>query len=140
FSDNMTLTNSVRWGETRQDYQLSAFMSTSAIDVDGNPTGNIRWTDPDDLSSYTMVRGLNTFKDIENTIVTDQLNLRIDFSTAGIEHTLRTGLELTREDHTIYGIASTGSPPDGSLPNPGWQDTGGLSPSRTGANTRGKRD
>src|SRR5690606_2532613 len=70
FSDNMTLTNSVRWGETRQDYQLSAFMSTSAIDVDGNPTGNIRWTDPDDLSSYTMVRGLNTFKDIKNTIVT----------------------------------------------------------------------
>jgi len=140
FSDNARLTNTVRWGKTEQDYQLSAFMSTGGTDEDGNPSGNIRWTDPNDLSSYTLARSNNTFKDIENSIVTDQLNLAVDFATGSVEHNLSTGIELTREKQTSYGVASTGSQPATSLYNPDWNETGDLTSSRSGANSYGQTD
>ena len=41
----------------------------------------MRWTDPDDLSSYTLARSINNIKDQRNRILTDQLNLRADFAT-----------------------------------------------------------
>src|SRR5690606_31189572 len=140
FSDSVKLTNSLRWGETEQDYLLSAFMSTGAVDTDGNPTGNISWTNADDLSSYTLARSLNTFKDIENSILTDQLNLRIDFATGSVQHNLSTGVELTREEQISYGTSSTGSRPVASLYNPDWNDTGDLSGVRSGANSEGQTD
>src|SRR5690554_765218 len=140
FSDNARLTNTVRWGKTEQDYQLSAFMSTGGTDEDGNPSGNIRWTDPNDLSSYTLARSNNTFKDIENSIVTDQLNLAVDFATGSVEHNLSTGIELTREKQTSYGVASTGSQPATSLYNPDWNETGDITSSRSGANSYGQTD
>ena len=139
-ADNVTLTNSLRWGETEQDYLLSAFMSTGAVDGEGNPTGNIRWTDVNDLSTYTLTRGNNTFKDITNEILTDQLNLRVDFTTGNIEHNLSTGVELTREEQISYGVASTGSRPAANLYNPDWNDTGDLTASRSGANSEGQTD
>lgn len=140
FSDKVTLTNSLRWGETEQDYLLTAFMGTGAVDGGGNPTGNIRWTDVNDLSTYTLARGTNTFKDIKNEIFTDQLNLRIDFTTGSIEHNLSTGIELTREKQISYGITSTGSRPAANLYNPDWNDTGDLTSSRNGANSEGQTD
>ena len=140
FSDNVTLTNSLRWGETEQDYLLTAFMSTGGVDGDGNPTGNIRWTDVNDLTTYTLARGTYTFKDIKNEIVTDQLNLRVDFTTGTIEHNLSTGVELTREKQTSYGVATTGSRPAVNLYNPDWNDTGDLTSSRSGANSEGQTD
>lgn len=140
FADNVTLTNSLRWGETEQDYLLTAFMSTGGVDGNGNPTGNIRWTDINDFSTYTLARGTNTFKDIKNEILTDQLNLRIDFATGGIEHNLSTGVELTREKQITYGIATTGSRPAASLYNPDWNDTGDLTSSRSGADSEGQTD
>lgn len=140
FSDTVKLTNSLRWGETTQNYLLSAFMSTGALDADGNPTGNIKWTDPNDLSTYTLARGTNTFKDVENQILTDQLNLRIDFATGSVQHNLSTGLELIREEQINYGITSSGSRPAANLYNPDWNDTGNLSSSRSGANSEGQTD
>lgn len=140
FADNVRLTNSLRWGETEQDYLLSAFMSTGAVDANGSPTGNIRWTNPSDLSTYTLARGTNTFKDIENKILTDQLNLRIDFVTGSVQHNLSTGVELTREEQTSYGIATTGSRPAANLYNPDWNDVGNLSSARSGANSDGQTD
>lgn len=139
-SENVRLTNSLRWGETRQDYLLSAFMSTGAVDEEGNPTGNIRWTHPNDLSTYTLARSNNTFKDIENKILTDQLNLRVDFATASIQHSVSAGVELTREEQTSYGIASSGSRPATSLYAPDWNEVGNLSATRSGALSEGKTD
>ena len=140
FADNMTLTNSLRWGTTEQDYLLSAFMSTGGVDADGNPTGNIKWTDADDLSTYTLARGTNTFKDIENEILTDQLNLRIDFETGGIEHNLSTGVEFTREEQTSYGVTPSGSRAAANLYNPDWNDADSLTSERNGANNEGQTD
>lgn len=140
FSDRVRLTNTLRWGETRQDYLLSAFMSTGGVDDEGNPTGNIRWTQPTDLSTYTLARSNNTFKDIENRILTDQLNLRVDFATGTIEHNLSAGVELIREEQTSYGIASSGSRPATSLYQPDWNDVGNLSSTRSGAVSEGQTD
>ena len=131
FSDRVKLTNVLRWGETKQDYLLTAFMSTGT---------NITYTDVNDLSTYRLARSLPTFKDIENTIFTDQLNLRVDFHTGSIEHNLLTGVELTREEQTSYGVSSAGSRPDASLFNPNWNDTGDLTYGRNGANSEGSTD
>lgn len=139
FSDAVNLSNTLRWGTTRQDYLLTAFMGTG-----GNATnpqaGNIRWTDPADLSSYTLVRGNPTFKDQENRILTNQLNLRADFSTGAVEHFLSAGMELTREEQTAWGVASTGSRPPANLYDPDWNDAGDFAWSRSGAVARGRTD
>lgn len=140
FADNVTLTNSLRWGKTEQDYLLSAFMGTGVLGANGAPTGNIKWTDADDLSTYTLARGTNTFKDVENEILTDQLNLRVDFATGGIEHNLSTGVEFTREEQINYGITSTGSRAAANLYNPDWNDADTLSSERNGANSEGQTD
>ncbi|MFA7556055.1 MAG: catecholate siderophore receptor Fiu [Spongiibacteraceae bacterium] len=129
FSDQVKLTNTLRWGETEQDYLISAFMSTDA---------NINYTDVNDLSTYTMTRGNNNFKDIKNTILTDQVNLRVDFNTGDLEHNLVTGLEFTQEKQTNYGIGATGTRPAANLFNPNWNDTGDLTYSRSGANGEGE--
>lgn len=131
FSDQVKLTNTVRWGETKQDYLLTAFMSTGT---------NITYTDINDLSSYMLARSNPTFKDIENTILTDQLNLRVDFNTGSVEHNLLTGVELTKEEQTSYGTASTGSRPPANLFNPDWNDSGDLAYSRSGASSEGETD
>src|SRR5690606_12845512 len=89
---------------------------------------------------YTLARSNNTFKDIENAIVTDQLNLALDFATGSIEHNLSTGIELTREEQTSYGVATTGNHPATSLYNPDWNQTGDLTSSRSGADSQGQTD
>src|SRR5690606_20410250 len=62
FSDTLKLSNVARWGKADQDYLLTAFMSTGG-NADDPTAGNIKWTDIDDLSSYTLTRGNLTFKE-----------------------------------------------------------------------------
>lgn len=131
FSGALRLSNALRWGRTRQDYLLTAFMGTSA---------NVVATDPADLSTYTLARSLNTFKDQVNEILTNQLNLRADFTTGGIAHNLSTGLELIREEQTTHGITATGSRPAASLYAPDWNDAGDLAWARNGSGSAGRTD
>ncbi|MEO7916400.1 MAG: catecholate siderophore receptor Fiu [Dokdonella sp.] len=139
FSDSVTLSNAARWGDTKQDYLLSAFMTTGGTAA--NPmAGNIRWTDINGLSTYSLIRSNNTFKDQGNKILTDQLNLRVDFATGSVEHSLSTGLEFTREEQDIYSIASTGNRPAANLYNPDWNATGDFAWSRSGAGSFGRTD
>lgn len=129
FSESVTLSNILRWGQTRQDYLLSSFMPTSA---------NVTWTDQDDLSTYLLARSNNTFKDQQNKILTDQLNLRVDFATGGIEHTLSSGVEWTREQQNTHAIAVTGSRSPANLYHPDWNDHNDLNWARSGAGTEGE--
>lgn len=139
FSDAVQLSNIVRWGQTEQDYLLSSFMSTGGTAA--NPMGgNIKWTDIDDLSTYTLARSNNTFKDQQNRILTDQLNLRVDFATGAVQHTLSTGLELTREEQVNHNITATGSRPAANLYDPDWNDTGTLDWARNGTGSNGQTD
>ena len=130
FSDSLKLSNTLRWGKTEQDYLLTSFRSMA---------GEIVWTDPADLSTYTVKRGLPTFKDQRNTILTDQLNLRADFNTGSVGHALSTGLEFTREELDSYGQAATGGTtwPAANLYNPDW-NVGGLTWAHNGADAHGK--
>lgn len=139
FSDSVRLTNTARWGRTDQDYMLTAFMGTGTRGANGAPTGNIRYTDRNNLDTYTIARSLPTFKDQQNTILTDQLNLRADVSTGAIVHNLSTGVEFTREELKSFGQAATNgttwSP--ANLYNPDWNATG-LTWAHNGADSRGK--
>src|SRR5690606_24204425 len=102
FAGGARLSNTLRWGKTEQDYFLTAFMSTGGTAA--NPmNGNIKWTDINDLSTYTMNRSNLTLKDQENTILTDQLNLQIDFATGAVDHFLSTGVEVTKEEQKSHG-------------------------------------
>ncbi|KRG87676.1 catecholate siderophore receptor Fiu [Stenotrophomonas daejeonensis] len=138
FSDTLKLSNIARWGKTEQDYLLTAFMSTGG-NVDNPLAGNIKWTDIDDLSSYTLKRSNLTYKNQENTILTDQLNLRADFATGSVQHNLSTGLEFTREQQKSWGLAGTvdGNWTPANLYHPDW-NASGLSTHRTGAHNDGK--
>lgn len=138
FSDSVKLTNSLRWGDTQQNYLLTSFMSTGAL-TNGAPTGNIKWTNASDLSTYTLARSLNTLKDVDNGILTDQLNLRVDFTTGAVKHNLSTGLELAHEEQTNYGVAGTGTRPVANLYNPDWNTpTSTFTSNRTGADSEGR--
>jgi catecholate siderophore receptor len=139
FNDAVRLTNTARWGRTDQDYMLTAFMGTGTLGANGAPTGNIRYSDRNNLDTYTIARSLPTFKDQQNTILTDQLNLRADFTTGAIVHNLSTGLEFTREELRSFGQAATNgttwSP--ANLYNPDWNATG-LTWAHNGADSVGK--
>ena len=139
FSDTLKLTNTLRWGKTGQEYLITSLMTTGGTDED-EQAGNIRWTDKDDLSTYTLVRGTFSSRDQENTILTDQLNLRADFSTGAVDHFLSTGVELTREEQSAHGIATSGSLDPISLYNPDWRDAGTLAYGRNGTVANGRTD
>jgi len=139
FSSTLKLTNIARWGQTKQDYLLSSFMSTGG-NADDPMGGNIKWTDIDDLSSYTLARSNTTVKDQRNRILTDQLNLRADFATGEVQHNMTLGLEITREEQDTYGITVGGGRPAASLYNPDWNDMGDLSLARNGTGSEGQTD
>jgi len=138
-NDAVRVTNTARWGRTDQDYLLTAFMGTGTRGANGAPTGNIRFTNPADPASYAIARSLPTYKDQQNTILTDQLNLRADITTGAIVHNLSAGLEFTREELKSFGQAATGgttwSP--ANLYAPDWNATG-LTWAHNGADSHGK--
>lgn len=137
FNSGVKISNTLRWGKTEQNYLLTSFMGTGG--TASNPMGgNIKWTDVDDLSTYTLARGIPTFKDQTNKILTNQTNLRADFRTGAVDHFLSAGVELTREEQTGYGTASSGTRPPANLYHPDWNDTGTLTWQRSGAVSHGR--
>ena len=132
FSDNLKLTNSARWGQTKQNYLLTSFMGT---------TTNLTCADDTDLTTCTLARSNTNTKDAVNRILTDQLNLRADFATGPVEHNLSVGIEITSEKQTAYGLtASSVTRPAANLYDPDWNDIDTYSVSRNGAIQRGKTD
>lgn len=130
FSDTARLTNTTRWGRSEQNYLLTSFMGTSS---------NIGYTDASDLSSYTLARSLPTFKDQQNTIAVNQLNLRLDFATGAIMHKLSTGLELSREQQKAHDVSRLGAWTLANLYAPDWNSSG-LSWRDDGAGSKGRTD
>lgn len=133
FSDDLRLHNITRWGRTRQDYLLTAFMGSAA-----------NWVTPDlaNPATWTIARSLPTFKDQTNRILANQTNFRVhsDFG-GGVSNDISTGVELIREE-----VASTGL---GALDGSAWPAANlyhpdprvsGLVWGRTGAASRGRTD
>ncbi|MCC4595263.1 catecholate siderophore receptor Fiu [Xanthomonas campestris pv. phormiicola] len=132
FSDTVKLTNTARWGRNQQDYLLFAFMPNTA---------NLRTPNPADTSTWTVARSLPTFKDQQYTIVTDQLNLRVDFATGAVQHNLSTGVEAAREEllswgHNIVNRAAWLAANPANLYDPDWNTTP-LVTARNGAHSKG---
>lgn len=101
FSTDASLLNTTRWGRNRQDYLLTSFM------LSADPARFIT-PDVDDPSTWEVARSLPTFKDQDNTILTNQTNLRLHLGGDGaIQHDLSTGVEFTRERMHNRGQAAT---------------------------------
>lgn len=142
FTPTTKLRNVTRWGETKQDYLLSAFMAagrsqnaTTGVWADGS----LLTPNPNDPSTWTMSRLINV-KDQTNRILTNQTNLSTSFATGSVRHDLSTGLELTREEQNNYGLATTGVVPARvSVYNP---DSSVTLPvyARNGADSKGTTD
>jgi catecholate siderophore receptor len=131
-SDATRVHNTTRWGRTRQDYMLTAFMGTAA---------NIATPDPADPSTWTITRNLPTFKDQVNRILTNQTSLTSAFATGDVQHALSTGLEFTREELETHGTAVLGGTawPVANLYAPD-ADVNGLEWTRSGARGEGRTD
>ena len=131
FANGVKLQNTTRYGKNKQDYLLTAFMSTAAnLAVTGAP------------STWTMARTLLTYKDQTNKVLTNQTNLTGEFDTGAVKHTLVAGLEFITEKQTSYTNATN---PGATItrtsiynPNPATPQT--FTYARTGAQAVGSTD
>lgn len=132
FSPTLKLQNISRYGRTKQDYLLTAWVATAA---------NLSTPNPADPSTWTVARSTRTVKDQENKILTNQTTLTSQFSTGALAHTLVTGLEVLSERQVTYGLTGLGTMPAANLyrPNPSDPVTG-FAPRRTGAYNQGEID
>jgi catecholate siderophore receptor len=119
-----TLRNVTRYGRTSEDYRLTSFLGSAA---------NIATPNPNDPSTWTIVRGTgtapnttSTFKDQVNEIISNQTNLTTKFATGSVRHELSTGLELTHETQSTTGLANTGTLVPANLYNPNPNDPVGA--------------
>lgn len=152
FSPNVKLQNVTRWGKTKQDYLLSAFMGSSANLVTNNAAlGAV----PGNPSTWLLARSNRTIKDQKNTILTNQSTVTALFDTGAVKHSLVGGFEFTTEKQTNYSYvasslgASVAAPtaanprtiPLANLynPNPN-ESTTVFRPVRSGATTDGQID
>jgi catecholate siderophore receptor len=140
FANGMKLSNTLRWGQTTQDYFITSYTATGGSETDPL-AGNIQWTDIDDLSTYTLQRSNFSTRDQQNRILTDQLNLRADFGTGRVDHFLSAGVELMREEQTAWTIATSGELDPIHIYDPAdWDSTGTLAYNRNGAVAHGRTD
>ena len=132
FSPNVQIQNTTRYGKTKQDYLLTAFMGSMA---------NLKTPVPTDPSTWTMARSLRTVKDQENTILTNQTVVSAQFDTGVLKHSVVAGAEFTSEKQTNYSYVpdSLGTLPAANLYHPNPRDTvTGHNPVRSGAFTEGE--
>ncbi len=132
FSQDVKLQNSTRWAQSEQQYMLTAFMGSTA---------NLLTPDIDDPSTWTIARSLPTFKDQENSILTNQTNLIANFGSGNVRHTLSAGVEFTREELETFGVAALNGTrwPAANLYDPD-PHVAGLQWGRNGAHAEGQTD
>ncbi|QOY93367.1 catecholate siderophore receptor Fiu [Massilia sp. UMI-21] len=132
FTPDLRLSNVSRYGRTRQDYLLTAWLTR---------TPTFETPVPGDPSSWTVARSIRTVKDQENRILTNQTTLTADFATGSLRHTLVTGLEFVNETQVSHGRSGTGTLPAANLYRPNPRDpVSGLAPTRNGAFNEGDID
>jgi catecholate siderophore receptor len=114
FSDSLSLRSQVRYGITTNDY------ITTLPSLNGAPAGQV-------------LRNARS-RDETSTILGNQTDLTTKFSTAGIGHTLVTGIELSHE--TFENVGRTiGAVPNADRFNPNPDDSFTHSVTRSGNDT-----
>ncbi|WPP43825.1 TonB-dependent siderophore receptor [Pseudomonas sp. AN-1] len=113
FSDSLSLQNLTRYSRIDRDVVISA----SHVNTTGVPAG-----------SYVPAGPQGYGRDVSSDLWINQTNLRADFDTFGLVHSLATGVEVSREtyDRTTYsyGLDFTGRSFD--LANPPGHYTGPI--------------
>lgn len=113
FSDSLSLQNLTRYSRIDRDVVISA----SHVNTTGVPVG-----------SYVPAGPQGYGRDVSSDLWINQTNLRADFDTFGLVHSLATGVEVSREtyDRTTYsyGLDFTGRSFD--LANPPGHYTGPI--------------
>ncbi|OIJ41846.1 catecholate siderophore receptor Fiu [Massilia timonae] len=133
FSPTMKLQNTSRYGKTSQDYLLTAFLTSAA---------NLATPVEADPNTWTLARSIRTGKDQENKILTNVTTLTSQFDTGAVSHTLVTGLEITSERQTTWGLTGLGTLPPANIyrPDPNQAPTTPVDVRRTGAYNEGEVD
>ena len=132
FSDTLKLSNTSRYGKTKQDYLLTSFM--------GNST-NLVTPNPNDPSTWILKRTTRTSRDAVNRILANQTVATWDVTTGALRHTVVGGLEFVSEKQNLYSRAGLGTLADAPLYSP--DPNGGitqLAVFRTGAGSQGTSD
>ncbi len=109
FSPTLRLQNTARYGKTKQEYLLTAFMGSAANLVTPNPA---------DPNTWLLKRTNRTVKDQRNQILTNQTVLTGEFTTGELKHTMVGGLEFINEKQANVSYAGLGALNDISLYNP----------------------
>lgn len=112
-SPNVTIRNTTRYGVTDQEYNLTG------INAVNTSTGGAIPTDP----STWLVSRSRQGKDQRNEILTNQTNITANFETAGIKHSLSSGVEFIYEKqrNNLYATVSGQDP--ANLYDPNVHDT-----------------
>ncbi|WP_137174436.1 catecholate siderophore receptor Fiu [Massilia sp. HP4] len=133
FSPTMKLQNTSRYGKTSQDYLLTAFLTSAA---------NLATPVQGDPNTWTLARSIRTGKDQENKILTNVTTLTSQFTTGAVSHTLVTGLEVSSERQTTWGLTGLGTLPVANIyrPDPNQAPTTPVDVRRTGAYNEGEID
>ena len=107
-NENTTLRNVSRWGRSSVDRELTGIdrLSTHGSNDPAQWTGNRR----------------RQAVDQANKILTNQTNLSTEFDTAGLRHSLSTGLEFSREQQLQRQRVFPGSVPPANLFDPNAHD------------------
>ena len=130
FSENVALSDTLRWGRTHQDYLLTSFKADAT---------NLVTSDPSDPSTWTVARLYPTFKRQNNRIITNQTNLTAHLGSGSMTHDLSAGIEVSQERVSTLGMAARdGSTwPAANLYRPD-SSVGGLIYGENGADSSGK--
>jgi catecholate siderophore receptor len=116
FSPGLTLRNQLRWGRTNRDSVITAPRFVDVLSPD----------------LYTQINRQFQSRDMEDTILSNQLSLTSRFTTGPVSHALVAGVELAREGSVNYARTAPAAPvADLFNPNPGDPYTGAIT--RTGA-------
>ncbi len=128
-------------GTLRFDHEFNDAFKFRNLTRYGETTRNYIVTKPEYTAGASTVTRANRSRDSEDTILLNQSDLTSKFDTGFINHTLVTGVELSRETSENRARApTTGSLPAGDLFNPNPGDPFSVNPTHTGARTEASVD
>lgn len=133
FGNGLHLSNTTRWGQTDENYQLMSVMGQAATS-----TRPLLTPDPNNPATWTLTRLVNN-RDTTNKTLVNQTNLSGHFDTGFIRHSFNAGAEFSREELISRAFGATGAYPAASVYNPD-PNVGGYSRFLTGAYTDGVTD
>lgn len=91
FRPGLTVRNTTRYGRTEQRLLLTGVNALGNLEAGGAITDPSTWT-----VARTRQRKLQ-----DNEIITNQTNLRVEFATGPVQHTLSTGIEFIHEKQNL---------------------------------------